>query len=413
VSDLYHETTVTSTAEPDTGWQPAQDAASYQQETAEPEPGHGYEAPAEADRYGGYHETQAGTGDRIAGQDELPTPAESRQATWGDNPDYYDDDAELGAEYDSDADAFLAEQDELPTPQESRAATWGDNPDYYDEADLATEYDGDLSALTTEEDSLAAHHAPASPDAEDTHTESAIPLEDTADSHARGTDSDNRGRDAPSMTDDQSAPAGTDLITTKPGPAYEGQATADTGTDAQASQADLAALPGGDDGNDSSPEADRFKALETEHDAARQRIAGLEAELKAVKDEQATRFDHIEQLLATTDRQPQGTDPPEDGADQPGTTRVPDAKSPTIADHKGTRQENDAKRAELTEATRWRRAVSSENVGIAGTLVGAADTVAQFAMHATPEGVAGLGAMVLGLASLGLAKAEKHRKGKA
>ena len=42
--------------------------------------------------------------------------------------------------------------------------------------------------------------------------------------------------------------------------------------------------------------------------------------------------------------------------------------------------------------------------------MGAADTVAQFAMHATPEGVADLGAMVLGLASLGLGKAKKRRK---
>jgi hypothetical protein len=32
---------------------------------------------------------------------------------------------------------------------ESRQATWGGNPEYYDEADLASEYDGDLSALTT------------------------------------------------------------------------------------------------------------------------------------------------------------------------------------------------------------------------------------------------------------------------
>ena len=127
MSDLYHETSETGTAEPGTGWQPAYDAASYQHDdAAEPEPGA-----------------------RIADQDELPTPAESRATTWGDNPSYYDD-TELGSEYDGDADAFIAQQDELPTPQESRARTWGDNPDYYDETDLASEYDGDLSALTTD-----------------------------------------------------------------------------------------------------------------------------------------------------------------------------------------------------------------------------------------------------------------------
>jgi hypothetical protein len=88
--------------------------------------------------------------ERIASQDELPTPEESRAATWGDNPQYYDE-TDLATEYDGDASTYHSWEDDLPTPEESRAATWGDNPQYYDETDLATEYDGDLDALTASE----------------------------------------------------------------------------------------------------------------------------------------------------------------------------------------------------------------------------------------------------------------------
>jgi hypothetical protein len=44
-------------------------------------------------------------------------------------------------------------------------------------------------------------------------------------------------------------------------------------------------------------------------------------------------------------------------------------------------------------------------------MIGAADTITQFAMHATPDAVVGLTTTILGLAALGLAKAET-RKGK-
>jgi hypothetical protein len=391
VSDLYHETSQAGTAEPDTGSEPARDTGSGQQyETVEPTD----------HSYGEYTETDAEVQARIAEQDKLPAREESRQTTWGDDPDYYDE-AELGAEYDGDVDAFLAGQDELPTPQESRARTWGDNPEYYDEADLASEYDGGLGALTTEEDSQAARHAPASPGAEEAHAEPAIAPEETADSHAQSADADNREQDAAGTANDQPTPAGTDLITTEPGQVDERRATADLSTDAQAG------LPEGDDGDVLSPEADRLKALETERDADRQEIADLKAELKAVKDEQAVRFDRIEQLLASTDRQPEGTDTSEHGADQPGATPAQDASR---AERKETDQGTDTKWA---EQARWRRAVSSENAGIASALVGATGTVSEFVMHMTPEGTVGLTATVLGLASLGLAKAEKHRKGKA
>jgi hypothetical protein len=225
------------------------------------------------------------------------------------------------------------------------------------------------------------------------------------------------GQDAAATAGDASDQAGADLTTTEAGQKSQAREAADPRADADPGQAEQAETPERDGGDVLSPEADRLKALEAENDAARQKIADLEAKLadqeaglKAVKEEQAARLDRIEQQLAGADRQPEGTGSPEHGADQPGAMRDPDAKSPTIAERKGTIQENSLERAEVTKASPWRAVVSGENVGVAGTLVGAADTVAQFAMHATPEGVVGLSAMVLGLASLGLARVEKHRK---
>jgi hypothetical protein len=117
----------------------------------------GYESAAAADSPGGgYHETEA----QIASLDQLPTPQESVAATWGDDPDYYDE-ADSASEYDGDLSAIIAQQDELPTPQESHAATWGDDPDYYDEADLASEYDGDLKALMAEDHGRESAEDPA------------------------------------------------------------------------------------------------------------------------------------------------------------------------------------------------------------------------------------------------------------
>lgn len=362
-------------------------------------PDAGYESSAGADGYGGYHETEADTEARIADQDQLPAPAEFNAAAWGDSPGYYDEEADPGAEYDGDASAFIADQDELPTPQEFHAANWGDDPDYNDETDLAAEYDGDLSALTTEEDSPAAQTDPASPDVEGTHADSVMPPE---------------GQDAAATTGDMSDHAGADLTTAEPGQESQARETADASADADPGQADQAEMPERDDGDVLSPEADRLKALETENDAARQKIADLEAkladqeaELKAVKEEQAARLDRIEQQLAGVDRPPEGTDKPEQGTDPPGASPRQDA---ALAERKGTYQKTDPKRADETRGARWRAVVTGENVQAAGTLVGAADTVAQFAMHATPEGVVGLGAMVLGVAGLGLAQIEKHRK---
>jgi hypothetical protein len=355
-----------------------------------------YESPAEADGYGGYHETEADTQARIADQDQLPAPAKFHAVNWGDSPDYSDE-TDLAAEYDGDTSAFITGQDDLPTPQESHAANWGDDPDYHDETDLAAEYDGDLSALIPEGDSPAAQNDPASPDVEGTHADSVMPPE---------------GRDAAATAGDASDQAGADLTTAEPGQESQAREAAGPSADADPGQADQAEMPERDAGDVLS--ANRLKALETENDAARQKIADLEAkladqeaELKAVKEEQAARLDRIEQQLAGADRQPESTDPPEQGTDQSGLSQLADA---ALDERESTSQEADPKVAEATRGSRWRAVVAGENVQAAGTLVGAADTVAQFAMHATPEGVVGLGAMVLGVAGLGIAKYEQHRK---
>jgi hypothetical protein len=190
VSDMYHEISKTGAVESGTSGRmgSGHDTGSYQHHDAEPEPVRVNESHAGADRYG---------------------------------------ETDLVSEYDGEVDAFIAGQDELPTPQESRAATWGDNPNYYHETDLVSEYDGDLSALTT---------------------------------------------------DSQPALAGTEIVKTEPGRADEGQDTVDPSVGAQGNRPDHAELHAGDDGNVLSPEADQFRALETEHGAARQKIGDLEAE---------------------------------------------------------------------------------------------------------------------------------------
>jgi hypothetical protein len=96
----------------------------------------------------------------------------------------YDDEADLGAEYDGDLEA-LTGGDQLPARQESRAATWGDSP-VYDEADLGAGYDGDLEALTAEDGSrdAAEDHDPGSPPRENDAREG--PGDDGADGSDQG-----------------------------------------------------------------------------------------------------------------------------------------------------------------------------------------------------------------------------------
>jgi hypothetical protein len=149
-------------------------------------------------------------------------------------------------------------------------------------------------------------------------------------------------------------------------------------------------------------DSERIGALEAENAGAQQRIADLEAR----NDEQAARLERIEQLLAASDRQPVTDDAQgkEEHRDVPATRQV--LESPGIAAREDTSQGINADDARRHG---WRRITSAENVSLAGTVVGAADTVAQFAMHASPEGVVGLGATILGVAATFLSKAEKNK----
>ena len=98
---------------------------------------------------GGDH-GDAGTRTTLADQDQLPTRQDARAATWGQDPEY-DDENDPDTGYDADPGALTAaEEDRLPTRQDARAATWGQDPDYYDENDPGEQYDGDPGALTAD-----------------------------------------------------------------------------------------------------------------------------------------------------------------------------------------------------------------------------------------------------------------------
>jgi hypothetical protein len=159
------------------------------------------------------------------------------------------------------------------------------------------------------------------------------------------------------------------------------------------------------------PEQQRISALEAENADARQQLAYANpkiAELEAKNDDQAARLDRIEQFLADSHQNQADAGAQEHGGDKPAASADHQtAQDVAISEHKTTPESRDVRDA---EGPRWRRMSSAENVGLASTALSAADTVAQFTMHATPEGVVGLGAMVLGVASVGLAKLEKKRK---
>lgn len=145
---------------------------------------------------------------------------------------------------------------------------------------------------------------------------------------------------------------------------------------------------------DLSPEQQRISALEAqiadmkaEYDA---RFEQQLADQKADKDAQSARIDRIEhQHIA------------EDAAHA--------ARSAAITEHEDTRPGAVAKEA---ENTRWRRVVSAGNAEMTSAVLGVADTLTQFATHASPEGILTLGAAAFGLAAVGLAKAEEKRKEK-
>jgi len=160
-----------------------------------------------------------------------------------------------------------------------------------------------------------------------------------------------------------------------------------------------------------SPEQQRISALKAENASAQQRIADADqkiAELEAKNDEQAARLDRIEQFIADSKKNPADSSAADHGGDKiAASSDHQTAQDTAISEHKASGETRDARDA---DNTRWRRITSAENVGVASTVLGAADTVAQFAMHATSEGIVGLGAMVLGVAAVGLAKLEKKRK---
>jgi hypothetical protein len=152
-------------------------------------------------------------------------------------------------------------------------------------------------------------------------------------------------------------------------------------------------------------DTERIGALEAENADLKQQLADLRAE----KDGQAARLNRIEQLLAATDRHPSADGDQDKTEPHDALAEAQDLESPGIAAREDVRSGADTKD---DKPARWRRIASSENIGLAGTVVGAADTVAQFAMHATPEGMVGLSATVLGVAATLMSMAEKHKDGK-
>jgi hypothetical protein len=161
------------------------------------------------------------------------------------------------------------------------------------------------------------------------------------------------------------------------------------------------------------PDQQRIGALEAESSDTRQQLASARqqiAELQAKNDEQSARLDRIEELLAdarTSQVDASAKDHDRDKLGGPAEHQT--AQDAAIAEHEGSRQTADTKDAHRLT---WRRVASADNFGIASTALGAADTVTQFAMHATPEGMVALGSMAFGLASLGMAKLEKRKENK-
>lgn len=336
MSDLYHETTEVRDPEPDTSQEPAPDNSPRQQ----------YETTEQADRgYDDYTESQAEVEARIADQDELPTPAESRQATWGDNPDYYDE-ADLDTAYDNDADAFLAEQDELATPQESRAQTWGDSPEYDDEPDPAPEHDQNLDAATPQEDDPAVQQAPESPDPADSRAEPAVSQEDAPENHAQDTDSASHHQDPAAATDENPDPAGSNLAAAETNP--------DLSSEQHQPSADAEATPD-------------LKQLTEENAELKQRLTAMEARFERIND--------LEERLGILERS------------ESDRSSANEADQLQAVDDRTQPEENSKAKAERVEQPRsgW----SNEAVGFAAALSGGALTVAGDFMSAVPAEVAG------------------------
>jgi hypothetical protein len=115
--------------------------------------------------------------------------------------------------------------------------------------------------------------------------------------------------------------------------------------------------------------------------------------------------DQVKAEQQRSDRLPQSVTVPDD-AGESGVSANQDA---SFDQRESALQTGESNRA---EKPLWRRAVTADNVSAAGTFGSAINTVAQFSMHATPEGMASLGLMMIGLAAFVLGKVEKHRKEK-
>jgi hypothetical protein len=285
----------------------------------------------------------------------------------------------------------LLTRDEYAAHTEHDTAV-GDAPQYIEEADLASidAYDQDDGAtdkaLTRDEYAELADQGISADDGVPEHIEEA----DLAAIDAYDTAHDQAASRAQNE-DPSEAPGGT--------------LTEHAGHDADPPETEDARDPDAGHAETRESDTERISALEAENAGAQQRIADLEAR----NDEQAAHLERIEQLLAAADRQPvtDGIQGEEGHRDVPATRQ--DLESPGIAAREDVRSGADTRD---DKPARWRRIASSENIGLAGTVVGAADTVAQFVMHATPEGMVGLSATVLGAAATLMSMAEKHKDGK-
>ena len=163
-----------------------------------------------------------------------------------------------------------------------------------------------------------------------------------------------------------------------------------------------------DDAASSEADDERISALEAENTDAQREVA----DLKAQNGELSARLDRVEGLLADLAKRSDGDSSPVKRGEERSTTAVDEQDRHDAVHQAEIAERNDSKEgadSKDAEPSRWRRMTSAENVGIAGTAVGAADTLAQFTMHATPEGVVGVSATILGLIATGLAKVEQNK----
>jgi hypothetical protein len=187
---------------------------------------------------------------------------------------------------------------------------------------------------------------------------------------------------------------------------YEPESTRDDGADT--GQPEHAEPAQADAEPDLSSEQQQISALEARFDA---KIADMKAEYDASLEQLRAEFGQVTETAGAHD---QGDDKLAPSADQPKAQDAARAKyDAAIGEREDSRQGTGAKEAKRYG---WRRVASSDNVGIASGVAGVAESLAQLTMHASADGVVGLGVAALTLAAVARAKAEKNaekRKGKA